>query len=318
MNVACLKARSRSRRRSLSAIGLAVLLASGCGGSPGGEVIQGGRPGEAAQDEVPQGCPQLPPPRGEALSRDEVPTAVLECMADVEIVPGDGEWSTAVRRRAIGGLPALVAALRLPSQPRTDGACTMELRMPVLVQLEVGGERVRVATPRDPCGKTRPEVVHAYQALSWQTQGRTRVTRLRPEAAVKAGCEPWKDMVASTAHEARTAGPGDVFAGFRTVGVCRYRSNYPAGWVDDGRSTIAGTPESGEVLGIAASAEVVKLLAAAGPAAECGRPHRRFAVLERGGGTEVYVELDGCLRILAPDNTLRQGDARLASLLDGR
>ena len=57
-------------------------------------------------------------------------------------------------------------------------------------------------------------------------------------------------------------------------------------------------------------------MAAAGPAATCHTRHARFAVLRVGTGEAAYVDLDGCLRILSPDGTLRQGTKPLVTLLD--
>jgi hypothetical protein len=60
----------------------------------------------------------------------------------------------------------------------------------------------------------------------------------------------------------------------------------------------------------------------AAPAGKCSTPASRFAVLRLADGAagEVYVELDGCQRVMvvpaAGSPVLAQGDAGLAGLLD--
>ena len=307
---------ARGRLVAAAQVALCLLLV-GCGTTSsvdGTDVGAGaGANGPGGVPDAP-GCPQLP--AAAAFPGDASPTAALQCLGTTEQVPGDGEWSVVLQQRATAGLVSLVAALRLPSQPPTDGACPAILREPTQVQLEVAGKPMLVNTPKDPCRQTRPEVIKAYAALSWVTVKRTPMTRIRPEAAVTAGCTQWKDMLAIEAHTAKTAGPGAMFTADGPVRVCRYRSDYPQDWVDDGQHVATGNPESGKELSAASAADVVNRLSAAGPAAACSKRHSRFAVLTKGdNGPTVYVELDGCLRILAPDNTLRQGDARLVSLL---
>jgi hypothetical protein len=77
---------------------------------------------------------------------------------------------------------------------------------------------------------------------------------------------------------------------------------------------VAGQPESGFTASPSQAADIVRAIGAAGPADRCTRAHTAFAIV-RLGHEEAYVELDGCLRILAPDGKLRQGTHDLATLL---
>jgi hypothetical protein len=99
-----------------------------------------------------------------------------------------------------------------------------------------------------------------------------------------------------------------------SVKVCLYRSSYPAGWTPRGNTVVDGEPEGGGQLAGTTVGRVAALLRAAGPASRCRSRHSRFAVVFS-KPEPLYVELDGCFRILAPDDGLRQGSEELADLL---
>ena len=127
--------------------------------------------------EIVPGCPPIPV--GGRLPADSVPTAAVTCVGGTEQVPGDGEWSVAVTSRATAGLAALVAALRLPSKPPTNGACTADRQEPTVVLLQVGTRTLVVASPVDECGQPRSEVQAAFSALTWFEVSRKRVARIQ-------------------------------------------------------------------------------------------------------------------------------------------
>jgi hypothetical protein len=181
---------------------VAVLLLAGCGPTGSVDGVAATVPPERLLD-----CP--PTTVGETLPADATPTAVLRCDRRDELVPGDGEWTFDVRSRATAGLDRLVTALRLPSEQMANELCTAELRLPTVVLLEFDTHLLPVVTPKDECAKTRPEVLAAYEALTWTEVTRTRVAQTRSEAAVAAGCERWKDVLAIEAPTARPGGPGD-------------------------------------------------------------------------------------------------------------
>ena len=178
---------------------LAVLLLGGCGQADSGVRVETA-PGSAADDGAGSGCPD--PAAAVAISSDVHATAVLRCLRETEHVPGDGEWSVTMRERATGrAMRDLVAALRLPSEPQGDRPCLAMLLAPTVVRLETASGPVDVATPKDSCGQTRSAVIAAYAALRWVEVSRKRGERLRSEAAVTAGCEGWKDMLAISARD---------------------------------------------------------------------------------------------------------------------
>jgi hypothetical protein len=189
------------------------------------------------------------------------------------------------------------------------------------VDLETANGPLMVATPKDPCSQTRTEVIDAFQALRWVVVSRSRGQQERPEAAVAAGCDQWKDMLTLITGNARTGGPGAVLPaapGGADLRVCVYRSVYPAGWTPSGHSVADGEPVGGGKLVAADLDTLTDMLNTAGPAQACSSRHTQFAVVTADSEQyfePLYVELDGCLRFLAPDGTLRQGDPKLATLL---
>ena len=96
--------------------------------------------------------------------------------------------------------------------------------------------------------------------------------------------------------------------------VCRYRSVYPVGWTPDSGAGVDGEPLTGFAATPRQASEIAGTVAAAGPAGDCTLRHTGFAVVALRSG-HAYVELDGCLQILTPDGTLRQGDRGLVTLL---
>ena len=208
-----------------------------------------------------------------------------------------------------------VTALRLPTEPPlSKGSCTLEERHPGVVLLDLGSELRSVAPPTDSCRKIRPEVVDAYAALRWTEVSRTRVLRLRSQSALAAGCDLGEDIYFFYAQIRRAGGSGGVEAPAGPVRVCRYRSTYPPGWTAEAQVSVDAEPLSGYTANPRQAAEIAAAVNAAGPAPDCTLRHTGFAVVAL-GTEEVVVELDGCLRILAPDGTLRQGDRGLVTLL---
>jgi hypothetical protein len=307
-----------ARTRRGAGVLATVLLLAGCG-------AVGDEAGGGAASVVPVVSPRMAcspwAASGRSMPAGATPTAVLRCDTRRELVRGDGEWLIEVRERATD-VGALVAALNLPSLPRTDDPCSMEGRGPLSVLVEVGGSTLLVASPTDACGKVRLEVEAAFTALHWTEVSRRPLRRERSEAAVAGGCDVQSDELATSAAYADPDGPGPVLAPSAETHVCRYRSVYPRGWsrwdwTRQNRSgpAVDGEPQSGFRASESQVAEIGAKLAAAWPAAPCEAVHTSFAVIRQGETSLTFVELDGCHRILAPDGTLRQGDAELARLL---
>jgi hypothetical protein len=195
---------------------------------------------------------------------------------------------------------------------------------PVVVDVETDqGEVLQVATPKDPCGATRAEVARAYQQLTWTLVSSHRGEQTRLEAAVLADCDAWKDMVALEATPDRgpgTRGASPVLPPDRALRLCVYRSRYPTGWEPGDMSVVEGVPEGGAGLTPVAAA-VSRMVEEAGRARPCTERHTRFAVITAADGEPpslepTYVELDGCLRVLAGDGTLRKGTTELVDLIE--
>jgi hypothetical protein len=294
-----------------------ALLLAGCGQTPTHTVAHDVT-SKAVCHEPDAGDTVAAPP----LATDVEVSAVVQCTGSREEVPGEGEWSFTIQEQATGAqVDDLVRALRLPSEPPTSGACAAILRGPVTVDLETTSGPMTVATPEDACGQTRTEVSDAYQALHWVEVSRTRGQQARPEAAVAAGCDESKDMLALISGNARAGGPDTVLPevpGGADLRVCLYRSVYPPGWTPSGNFVADGEPLGGGNLVVADLERLTKLLSSAGPAPACTIRHTRFAVVtavSEQSFEPLYVELDGCLRVMALDGTLRQGDPQLAALL---
>lgn len=303
---------SRWSRGCAAAVIGAALALSGCGreayevaapppnSAPGADVMA------AAMDVRPTGCPALGPVG--ALPAAAQIVGVLRCIPSTEQVAGDGEYSVSVQQRATGApVSAIMSALALPSEPRTDQACSADGVGPVAVELETASGAVTVDPPRDACRKPRSEVRAAFEALPWVTVTTTRGQKVRSDEAAKAGCPLRKDEIALTANDATPGAVAAQLAQGAAVSVCRYRSTGGD-----------GDPVGGGQLTADEAQRLATLLASAGPAAPCAQTHTSFAVVTAAGSEPLSVELDGCRRILAPGAagpTLRQANADLVGLL---
>ncbi|TDC42560.1 hypothetical protein [Micromonospora sp. KC213] len=248
------------------------------------------------------------------------PVAAAVCRAEPRQRPTGGSDLVAVEERA-DDVGRLVAALLLPDDTSPVDACTAEMPfVPWLVLLDAQGRWVRPGVPTDPCGKPRPEFRTAYEQLSTR-RVTTRVLReLESDAAAASGCsQRWSDMVWATDQDGvgQDTTPGPLPADGASIRVCVYRVSED----ERGGAKPAGEFESGRELPAARWTEIRRELSTAGPAAECGTPGSRFAVLHLGTGF-VCVEIDGCRRVLIDSGSgpgsIRQSTAKLASLLVGR
>ena len=306
-----------SMLRVVAVAGLA--LVAGCGAAAGGGTGGGARVG--ATPPARQDVSQCRGPNVSAgtefaergpLSGDFVPVAALECTVVEERVPGEGVWRVAVGRRVDSGLDRFVAALREPDDAPGNGPCRLYADLEPEVWLFDGeGRAVLPRWPRDSCGHLKPPAGKLLDALPPGQITRRRLTLAVPQAVIDSGCETsWKDMVvveASTAITRRRDGSFEALRGQQSPSVCRYRA------ADPGRDP-AGDFVSGEHVAPARWEALIRALEASPPASPCTAHGTTFVVL--GANTVAYVETDGCHRILAPDNTLRQATPRLLSLLE--
>lgn len=212
---------------------------------------------------------------------------------------------------------ALVAALRLPDEPRTADACTLALyRPPFIALLDRQGRWVRPGLPTNVCGQVRQEVRDALERL----QPAPTVTPTEDESAA-AGCtRQWADMVGATVGTASTAEPAVIPPGFDgpvPVRLCVYRVPQD----QQGTGKPAGDLRTGRYLSDEQWAAARRDIEAAAPAGPCSGPASRFAVLHLATG-QIHVELDGCRRLLAQaadgGGTVRQAVPALVDLLARR
>lgn len=246
------------------------------------------------------------------------PVAAVLCSSAPQRRPDGGEDLVATESRA-DDVTALVAALRLPDEPRSGGACTMELYLPpFFALLDAQGRWVRPGVPSDECGKVRVEVRDALQGLRLTPVSTRPVREIESSAAAAAGCtQQWADMVwvtggRGTPDEVAVVPPG--FDGPVRVRLCVYR--VPAEQQRTGKP--AGDFVSGRYLSDEQWADARREIEAAGPAGPCTTPASRFAVLHIAAG-QLYAELDGCHRLLAQTagggETLRKASPALLAVL---
>lgn len=305
---------------------LALMAIAGC--------AQPRQPAGAAPEADVRGpwesCPSAAPDEWHSADATELPNlpetfdpvGVVVCDVRPEVRTDGGQDLVAVESHA-DDIGELLAAVRLPDEPRWTGACTMELRViPWFAFLDADGRWVRPGVPVDGCGKIRMEVVDALAALDLTEKSRRVVRELESAGAVAAGCaQSWADMVwVETTQSSRppASRPIDPFPADAAVRLCVYR--VPRDQQGSGKP--AGDFEHGLVLTAEVSATVADALRAAGPAGSCSTPASRFALLRRADnvGGEIYVELDGCRRILSLANegspALGQAETALVELLD--
>ncbi len=256
------------------------------------------------------------------LGGDFVPTAVIVCTEEVQQRADGGQDLVATESRA-DDVTALLAALHLPDEQPVDGACTADLpTVPWFVLLDAQGRWIRPGVARDGCGKVRVEVRNAVAALQL-TRVATRVLReITSGAAAASGCsQTWADMVSVETKQGdptSAAVGSDPFPPTEQVRLCVYRVQAS----EQGTAKPAGDFQYGVVLSPQRQASIDRSLLTAGAARACSTPAGLFALLLSvdGSGATVYVELDGCRRIMVDTGDggpiLAQADLSLVELLD--
>ena len=108
--------------------------------------------------------------RSKTLPASFVPVAVIRCVTSFQIIPGKGQWETAILERADQGLAPLLTALQRPNQTRPAGTFCSDLVAlpPQFVLVGKDGQVIRPALPVTGCGLVQREVLGALAALPWQ------------------------------------------------------------------------------------------------------------------------------------------------------
>ncbi|GIE98841.1 hypothetical protein Ari01nite_63060 [Paractinoplanes rishiriensis] len=304
-----------------------VLVAAGCGGDSGaGDSTM---PAEAplVQPTWESCAAAAPSARGldgaqDALSMPRLdgsfqPVSAVVC-GSAPVKQANGSTALVASENKATDIAAVVAALRLPDEAPTDGACTMDLPVvPWLALVDADGRWVQPGVPKDACGKPRIEFRDAFGAMRTTQVSAKPVQELESAEAAKTGCgQSWADMVWATSQMGlgRTALPV-LPAADAAARICVY--TVP----EDQRGTgkPAGRFASGGRLAAEKWAGAREQLTVSKDAAACSTPATRFAVLQVEQAT-LYVEADGCERVLVEAggrSSLRQGSESLGTLLFG-
>jgi hypothetical protein len=251
------------------------------------------------------------------------PVSVVTCRFVAENNTSGGVDQVAYERRAENNIDALVAALRAPDAPREDGPCTLEIRLiEWFALLDASGRWVRPGVPVDACGKIRWEVSNALGGAPW-----TDVYRIVPGRSAEtaaSGCDRqatdaiW--VATSTSSERDWATPVESpFAKGVALRVCRYVVP---------EKEHAGNFAAATILDAAWSEGFAGILGETVSAVPCDTPASWFALVREWDrtGNEVYVELDGCRRVMvrqlsnsgAQQLSLGQAHDFLVKLMDRR
>jgi hypothetical protein len=239
------------------------------------------------------------PKRG-AVPADFVTVAVMRCRTGVSKAEGRGEWTTWITEKADTSAENLVAQVRKPSDRRTDAPCTADyIAPPYFMLINAEGKAVLPEVPQDPCGKPKIEVRNTLDALPYKLVSETLIRQIQSQGSIDTGCsDSWKDLLAIDGISYKPGPAAKVMRSSEPVLVCVYRSEGEVGKL---------------VAGHKIPAEQLATLDNVGPAVPCEAKHSTYAVLS--GGTEALIELDGCRRMIRPDQTLGQLDAAAVAVL---
>jgi hypothetical protein len=168
---------------------------------------------------------------------------------------------------------------------------------------------VLVRWPLDECGHLRKEVLAAADGVHWTEVASRRLRQITPQGALDSGCAAdWKDMPAIEGADAAARhgrGTLDTMAKATSVHACTYR-------ITERGDVPVGSFEAGRTLDAAAWQAVLQTLESAPAASDgCTIPGQRFTVLSDAASRSLYVELDGCRRVLTPDSGLRLATPQL-------
>jgi len=243
--------------------------------------------------------------------------AAVRCMSRSRMVPGDGEWEFAEADRADSGLAAVLAALRLPSQPTpaTQVACAaVGILLPPFALVDANGAVVDPVLPQTFCGTPLTQVLDAMDALPWRTETEQKTTQLQTQAEIDTGCAShYKDLFVLPGFATPTpwsevrppAAPGPLKACVYTV-------------PPESASTADPQFLSGATFSSAQEEAVTQALAVMDgktPAPACPAVAGRFAMFTGLGLNGAVIELDGCHRIEWPDGFKQTASASLLRAL---
>ncbi|MBP2330269.1 hypothetical protein JOF56_010654 [Kibdelosporangium banguiense] len=195
----------------------------------------------------------------------------------------------------------LVAQLRRPSEPSSNRPCTAEgIVLPYFTLINAEGKAVLPEIPADGCGKPRIEALSALNALPYKPVFESPVRQVQSQQSIDTGCDQaWKDLLTIDLNSYKPGPATKVWPAAGQVRVCVYQSEGGIGKLVAGHSV---------------TTDQVSALDSAGPAAPCQAKHTRFATLTA-DNAQAMAELDGCHRVIRPDQTLGQLDAASVAVL---
>jgi len=226
---------------------------------------------------------------------------VLRCRTEVKPVAGKGTWQMLIAERANGNPVALRAALAKASEPRTTLACpAIAMVVPYFVLVDESGGGYLPFLPTDSCQKPQGEAMAAVQALRFTISSSTPIRQIEPEPAQHSGCsQRWKDLINISAGSARSGLAVPWPSPPKQITACVYAA---ATGTDGGKFIRT------RLLDAAQTQLLIGSLRSAAAAEPCSKAHTEFAVLIAAvpAGEAWYAEVDGCQRVLRPNNTLGQ------------
>jgi hypothetical protein len=320
--------------------GLTACQTASSGPPPGGfsraTTGQPGNTGQSDQSNQPSAfglgdrCPATSTdPAVQKLSTDRVdvplpagfhPVKAVRCSSELRTVPGNGVWQADEADVADSGLAPLLAALKLPSAPSTQGICTaVGFVRPNFALVDAGGVVVRPKLPEDGCGVPFEQVLTALNALPWRAETDQMVVQVQTQEESDTGCESsYKDLFElplvgpaplpwSKEHPSENVSP-------TTVCVYAEPSTHGAAETSSGVQGAVGAFTHGVKLTASQQAAIDAALNQASDTAVpiCATPATRFAELVGPDILTVALELDGCHRLKWPNAFT---DAAPASLL---
>jgi hypothetical protein len=249
------------------------------------------------------------------LSSSFAPVTVVTCNMDQRTI-NRAVWEVAVRRVAVGGVPALAAALRLPSRHAPGNvACTANLvLLPPTILVDRSGRFVAPRSPVDECRKPLAAVQRAVAAVTWHVVSVRKVRMVVTPRALAAGCSmEWKNLFwydAKFGARRSTGGPMTSRTP-RAATVCVYRVG--AAEPDVGSFTRGFRLDASQIQ------RLLQAVTGPGPTGACPAV-RAFAVVTLGAATNgqwLDVELGGCWRVEGgfPDRVGSADPAAAAAIL---
>ncbi|GIF23972.1 hypothetical protein BJ973_004586 [Actinoplanes tereljensis] len=245
------------------------------------------------------------------LSDDFTPVAIVLCTT-----AADGQDMVSAELRA-DDVAAVAAALRLPDGPYAKVSCPAgEAVVPWFALLDAQGQWVHPGVPTGDCGKPVAQFSDAFAALHLKTVATRKISKATAAAAAAAHCElTWADMIAVAA---RSTPPTSIITYGLPSGLPVRLCVYDVPADEQGSTRPGGVFATGTVLTVEEWGPIASLLPEDAPAKPCARPAGRFALVQLGENEDIYVELNGCHRLLsqASGNILSQASSALITELE--